>query len=300
MLRDNFAVMILTHGRADRVYTLKSLEKCGYRGKWYIVIDNEDEQEQKYREKYGDRVLTFDKLAISKEFDTADLEQDRRTIVYARNACFKLAEEIGVRYFLELDDDYTDFQFRYEEDGKLKIKSVNDLNRLFEDMLCFLDASGARTVALAQGGDFIGGKDNARLKERVLRKAMNTFFCDTHKRFTFVGRINEDVNTYCTLGQRGELLFTVCDAMITQKTTQKNKGGMSDVYLDKGTYLKSFYTVMFCPSAVKIATMGDKHKRIHHRVYWENCTPKIINERYKKNSYGENGASENHNRQGRF
>ena len=43
MMRDDFAVMILTHGRADRVYTLKSLRKGGYTGKVYIVIDNEDE-----------------------------------------------------------------------------------------------------------------------------------------------------------------------------------------------------------------------------------------------------------------
>ncbi len=94
MMRDNFCVFILSHGRADNVITLKALQKAGYTGKWFIVIDNEDEQAQNYYSTYGvDHVVMFDKLAISETFDTADTFDDRRTIVYARNACFKIAAE---------------------------------------------------------------------------------------------------------------------------------------------------------------------------------------------------------------
>ena len=56
------------------------------------------------------------------------------------------------------------------------------------------------------------------------------------------------------------------------------------VYLDSGTYLKSFYSVMGMPSAVRIQEMGDKNKRIHHAVEWESCVPMILNECYKKRS----------------
>lgn len=93
-MRDNFCVFILSHGRADNVITLKALQKAGYTGKWFIVIDNEDEQAKIYYSTYGvDHVVMFDKLAISETFDTADTFDDRRTIVYARNACFKIAAE---------------------------------------------------------------------------------------------------------------------------------------------------------------------------------------------------------------
>lgn len=111
---------------------------------------------------------------------------------------------------------------------------------------------------------------------------MNTFFCDIEKPFQFVGRINEDVNTYTWLANQGKLLFTTTEANITQLQTQSNNGGMTDVYLDSGTFLKSFYSVIFSPQAVKIATMGDKHKRIHHNINWNACAPKILNEKYKK------------------
>ena len=63
-MRDDFAVFILTHGRADNVVTLKSLLRGGYTGRWYMVIDDEDDDAEKYQGKYGaDHVIMFDKQA---------------------------------------------------------------------------------------------------------------------------------------------------------------------------------------------------------------------------------------------
>ena len=53
MVRDSFAIFILTHGRPDKVLTLTLLEKCNYTGKWYLVIDNEDKTADRYYELYG-------------------------------------------------------------------------------------------------------------------------------------------------------------------------------------------------------------------------------------------------------
>ena len=280
---NDFAVFILSHGRPNNVVTVKTLKKANYTGDWYIVIDNEDDTEQEYRKNFKDKVIQFDKLAVSKTFDTADTQTDRRTVVYARNACFELAKQLGYKYFLELDDDYNKFSYRKEIDGSLTQRvDVKQADRMFGAMLDFLDVSGACSVAFAQGGDFIGGLGSKIYKEKLGRKAMNTFFCRTDKPFQFIGRINEDVNTYTRLGMTGNLFFTVAAVMINQMATQRNVGGMTEVYLDSGTFLKSFYTVMICPSAVKISVMVDKHLRIHHRINWEYCVPKIIDERYKK------------------
>lgn len=281
-MRNDFCVFILSHGRANNVKTLKALQKGNYSGRWYIVIDNEDDQEEEYRKRYPGHVLQFDKLAVSKTFDTADTEENRRTIVYARNACFDLAKEVGCKYFLELDDDYIVFEHKVELEGKLRGIPCCDLDRLFEAMIEYLENSGAVTVAFAQGGDFIGGKNGANAKKELLRKAMNTFFCSVDRPFQFVGRINEDVNTYTRAGQTGQLMLTVTAVSIVQTTTQKNAGGMSGVYIDGGTYLKSFYTVLFSPSCVTINAMGDTHKRIHHNVHWRNCAACILNEKYRK------------------
>ena len=282
-MNEKFAVFILSHGRPNNVITLNTLKKCGYTGEWYIVIDNEDDTAEEYYKNFGrERVIMFDKLQIAQTFDTADTFEDRRTIVYARNACFDIAKQVGVKYFLELDDDYTGFMHRYIDDQKLRSVLTKNLDRIFEMMVKFMDDTGAITVAFAQGGDLIGGVSNKNFHKKVLRKAMNSFFCDVDKPFQFLGRVNEDVNTYTLLGQQGKLIMSISEFMLNQKQTQSNAGGMTSTYLDNGTYVKSFYSVMYSPSCVKVAMMGEKHKRMHHQVNWDTCTPKILNEKHKK------------------
>ncbi|MBR4266504.1 MAG: hypothetical protein IKQ46_10670 [Bacteroidales bacterium] len=281
-MRDDFAVFILSHGRANNIVTISTLRKCGYTGKIYIIIDNLDEQINIYKKKYGNSVIIFNKEEESKKSDTFDNEQDLRIVLYARNICHEMASKLGLTYFLELDDDYTTFQFRYAEGTTLKAINCKQLDKVFNAFIDFLDASGAVTVAMAQGGDYLGGINSAVWRKKLTRKAMNSFFCRTDKPFKFLGKINEDVNAYVTLGSQGKLFFTVGKVELEQGTTQKNEHGLTDVYLKYGTYVKSFYSVMCMPSAVKISTMGATDRRIHHNIQWENTVPKIISSTYKK------------------
>ena len=41
--RDDFAILFLTHGRAATMCTVETVKRCGYTGRWFIVIDDEDE-----------------------------------------------------------------------------------------------------------------------------------------------------------------------------------------------------------------------------------------------------------------
>lgn len=281
METNNFAVFILSHGRANNVRTLKTLDDGGYTGETIIICDNEDDQIEDYK-KLGKRVIVFDKEEEMKYTDTEDNFKDHRLVVYARNVCHRIAKENGIDYFLVLDDDYTEIAFKYIDGKKLKSQKVKDLDKLFDATIEFLEVSGALTVTFAQGGDFIGGAENGNLEKGLGRKAMNSFFCKTDRPFKFTGSTNEDVNAYITLGQKGKLLFTVYKVVIEQGKTQANAGGLTDIYLDNGTYVKSFYSVICQPSCAKVAIMNSNHPRIHHKILWNNCCPKIISDKYKK------------------
>ena len=283
-MRNDFVAFILTHGRPDRVYTVDALRKSGYTGKIVIVIDNEDKTADRYYEKFGkDNVYMFDKLKKSEEFDTIDRGTDRRAIVYARNACFDIAEELGYKYFLELDDDYTQFRQRFvKEDGQFGTWYLKDFDAVVDVMIEFLEVSNATSVAFAQTGDFIGGKESKVFRDRLARKAMNSFFCKTENRFDFIGRINEDVNTYVNLGSKGKLFFTVADMSLDQAKTQAHSGGMTELYSSTGTYTKTFFTIISNPSSVQVCTVGNRHPRIHHRIDWNSSVPKILSDSYKK------------------
>jgi len=278
---DNFVAFILTHGRPNNVITYKSLRKHGYTGKVIVVIDDEDATADQYYENFDD-VEVFSKEAIAKTFDEGDNFKDRRSIVYARNACFDIAKKRGYKYFIQLDDDYTGYEYRVYNERKQKPIRIKNLDNVFGALLDFYKKTNFATIAMAQGGDFIGGKNNKMAKRpTIYRKAMNSFICSIDRAFTFQGRINEDVNTYTSEASKGLLIGTIPLTALIQKTTQSNRGGMTDIYLDNGTYVKSFYTVMFSPSSCKVKPMGDTRMRLHHAIDWERAVPKIIRESLK-------------------
>ncbi len=283
-MRNDFCVFILTHGRPSNVRTLKQLESSGYTGKVFIVIDDEDSKGDEYRKRFGDKVLTFSKEAIAKVIDEGDNFGDRRAVIYARNACFALAKQVGCRYFLQLDDDYTNFSYRFDSDNRYQPKKVFDLDAVFSSIVDYFSKTPFASIAIAQGGDFIGGGENNMSASAITtsRKAMNTFFCDAERPFEFFGRINDDVNVY-TCGQRRGLLFlTLYQVTITQLATQSNPGGMSEMYLEGGTYLKSFYSVMYAPSCVKIRDLRQQLGRLHHVVDWKAAAPQIVRQQHRK------------------
>ncbi len=280
----DFAVFILTHGRPDKVHTFKTLNRHGYTGKVYIVIDDADAKRQDYVDKFGDKVIMFSKSEIAETFDSGDNFKERRTIIYARNACFEIAKKMGIKWFVQLDDDYSRFQFKFDEEYNYKETPIKNLDKAFGLMLVYYQSINAHAIALAQNGDFIGGADAYYVEygPKLLRKCMNTFFLSTERPFRFIGKVNEDINTYTRMGSTGALFLTVLNLAITQKPTQSSSGGMTETYLDNGTYVKSFYTVMYMPSAAKIALMGPSSKRLHTNISWKHAVPKILHEKYRK------------------
>ena len=286
MLED-FAVFILSHGRADNVITLKTLLRAGYTGRWYIVIDNEDKQAEGYYQNFGDKVIMFDKAEEAGRTDTGDNFEGLAAVVFARNAVFDIAQSIGIKYFLVLDDDY--YNLCYKINGKYEYTNsdysttLKDANSIFYFLLEFYKSINCQTLALGQGGDYIGGKNSSSWTSvNLRRKAMNSFICSTERRFRFSGRVNEDVCAYIELGNRGVLFLTYPFLAIQQKETQKQSGGLTETYLEQGTYVKSFYTVMRNPSCVKIGLMGESHKRLHHSIDWDLAVPKILSEQWRR------------------
>jgi hypothetical protein len=284
MMREDFCVFILTHGRPDNVFTYDSLMRAGYTGKVYIIIDDEDKAAAGYREKFGDKVLQFNKTEWAARTDEGDNFNHRKAIVYARNACWELAEQVGCRYFVQFDDDYTRFEIRLPSKGSAGYVDIRrTIDSVISLMLEFYIDSGSVSIAMSQGGDFIGGIANT--SSGLRRKCMNSWFCDIQKPINFYGHMNEDVSVYVTHGHRGQLFFTVMPIKLVQKPTQVTPGGMSDLYLSSGTYVKSFYTVMAAPSCTQIGVMGDPRGgrvRIHHKINWHKAVPKIIGQQYQK------------------
>jgi len=283
----NFAVFILSHGRPGNIHTTKTLKKNGYTGKIYIIIDNEDTTADQYYENFKDHpaeVIMFDKEEAATLFDEADNFNDRRSVPYARNACWGIAKKLGLDYFLQLDDDYRYFAYRINSEYEaIHTDFIKDLDSIINMLLEYYISIPAESIAIAQGGDFLGGLDNNIDRSiRRRRKCMNTIFCSVDRPYVFPGSMNEDVNAYTLIQNRGALFMTIPLLSILQDPTMGTPGGVTDLYIKVGTYVKTFYTIMFCPSFVEIMVMGPANPRMHHFVNWKYAVPCIIREKHKK------------------
>ena len=281
---DGFAALILTHGRADRVITHDALRRFGYTGPIYLIVDDQDDQIDRYREQYGDNVNVFDKAASVQNVDTGD-QRDAvaaASVVFARNSTDVIAQRLGLRYYMQLDDDYNRFSHRVKIGDELKNIATARLDDVLAAYITFLEQTGALTVAFSQAGDHIAGATSGGFFQRGLsRKAMNSFLVRVGRPIEFLGRINEDTTAYCVHGNRGELFLTPTGFQLNQLETQSNDNGLTTIYQQYGTYVKSMYSVMMSPSFVRIRTMGPA-RRIHHQVKWLDAVPQIISERYRK------------------
>lgn len=277
MLED-FALFIISHNRPVNM-TWKTLQKCNYKGPFYFILDDKDRKIKSYQKLYGaEHVKIFSKKEIAKKIDMMDNFDYDSVITYARNACYDIAKEIGVKYFLTLDDDYDSFRFRFPQQPSAQIK---DLNKVIDIYLNFYKNNPKlRIIAFCQGADL-----SAIQTGKILRKAMNALFCCTERRVWFNGHLNEDVTTYTRYNQLGNIFMTLPHVQLNQLPTQTG-GEITGAYQKYGTYGKTFYSVMQCPTFIKISTFSKGYRmsafRIHHKITSKYGYAKIISDKFKK------------------
>lgn len=277
----DFAVFILSHGRADTISTYKALRDGGYTGRTYVVIDNEDDQEDLYRQKFGDDIIQFDKRDYLEKTDLGDLDTDRRIGVFARNFIQDEAKRLGYKFHLQLDDDVHGFTYRFAQGKVLRALHCSHLDEVFSGMVEYMKETPITSLSFALSAYNMGGVDGS-IKEGMTRKTMTTFLMRADDVQYFHMRMNDDITTSLINGMRGKLYYSYLPIEVEVDKTQVKAGGMTDIYQKNGTYRKSFYSVMCCPSCVKVSAMGITDYRIHHTISWNNAVPKLLSERWCK------------------
>lgn len=281
MKSNDFAVFILSHGRADTITTYKALRNGGYTGRTYVVIDNEDDQEELYRQKFWDDIIQFDKRDYLEKTDLGDLDTDRRIGVFARNFIQDEAKRLGYKFHLQLDDDVHGFTYRFAQGKVLRALHCSHLDEVFSGMVEYMKETPITSLSFALSAYNMGGVDGS-IKEGMTRKTMTTFLMRADDVQYFHMRMNDDITTSLINGMRGKLYYSYLPIEVEVDKTQVKAGGMTDIYQKNGTYRKSFYSVMCCPSCVNVSAMGITDYRIHHTISWNNAVPKLLSERWCK------------------
>lgn len=278
-MQDDFAVFILTHGRAKQQKTLSTLLKCGYTGRLYLVIDDEDADGPLYKQLYGDKVITFSKQKVEKTFDTMTNQKEYRSVVYARNASYTLARERGIRFIFMCDDDISNLSFRVVRDRKLKGFNIADINRLFSAMAEYMQSARLGCLGFSQAGAFIGGANSRKYQEGCQRTCAQAMMFDTQSPIPFRGIFNEDLQVALDSGIAGKTVLSTMLVSITSPERTTNTGGLHDLYKSNSTYTPCFYTLMAYPGVAGIEdNHGDFRLRLDHNAF----APMILSDHHRK------------------
>jgi len=275
MISDEFAVFVHSYQRLSFT-TIKTLHRLNYTGKIYLQISDED----KYIEKYKEVVKDYKNVELiiykkERDFDLMTNINDLRSQAFAYNASIKIAKRLGLKYFLILDDDYKNFYFKKGQGDNASSK-VKNLDNIFFALINFLKNTNIFCLSITQTGD------QPYYYFTLFRKAMNFLLFETKKipdDFKFLGFTNEDVNTYLRYGNIGYIFLTYPQVTLRQTQTQMQEGGYTEVYIDYGTFYKSFFSVMILPSACRVKFVSSVG-RLHHFVKWDFAVPKILPYRY--------------------
>lgn len=277
-MRGDFAVFILTHKRAKTQKTLQTLKRCGYTGKTYLIIDDEDEEQDEYIKLYGDKVKCFSKHKIEKNFDTMTNRKEYRAVVYARNAAYQIAKNLGIRWLFMCDDDISNLQYRVLKGKSLKGVKIQDIDSLFELMAGIMEAGKLAIFGFSQAGAFIGGANEAYLSGHQ-RKIAQAFLLDANNPIEFRGMFYEDLLVALDAGIQGRVAMSTMLVSIQSPEMRSNGGGMQDLYNENSTYTHCFYTVLAYPNVASITEKDGEFKlRLNHSAF----APLILNERWRK------------------
>lgn len=277
-MREDTAVFIITHKRAEKQLTLDVLKESGYSGEIYLVVDDKDEQLSEYKKRYEDILLIFSKKDYAKNVDTHINNFSMSSALFARNACVDFAKKMGFDYYFVCDDDIKCIKFKDGHTGKLRTQVAKDIERVFSALVEYMENAPLQALGIISDNTYIGGV-NSSVKKGIRWSVCQVALFKTSQPMEFKSAIWEDVATLSRDIKLGKVEFSpMCLSQCTP-ANGTNAGGCKEMYENSSDYINSFMVLLDRPDAIKIEfkkgkfMMKSDHSALH---------PCIINEKYKK------------------
>lgn len=278
-MRDDTAIFIITHQRADKQLTLKMLKQSGYSGKVYLVVDDMDCQLQEYRKRYGDNILIFSKKKYAEKVDTHINKFRTCSAVFARNACIDMAKEMGLSFYFVCDDDIRCIYVKDGRTGKMETHKIADIERVLSKLVEFMENTRVHAVAFADNSAYIGGA-NQHVRNGVKYVLTKFVLCRTDDPVIYQSIMWEDqASCYRDLGV-GKIDFSIMFLAAATPPNEKGAGGCAEMYKSSTNYVNSFMVLMVRPDCVKI--VPGKEEKCRMRTRQNALHPMILHEKYRR------------------
>ena len=281
-------IFILSHNSPNNCITLETLNKFGYTGKWYIIIDNEDKFVTEYKEKYENNLIIFNKQYFRRSADSGFMTKDTPgCTLTARLAVEEISKRLHLKSFVVLDDDITSFKFIELNHDKrcLHEEAIKDFDYVIEKTIDYLINAKIACISYCTQNHFIGGytsiNSGKNFEKRVVSNCLirNTEFDNGQFMCMY-----EDWCYSINSNKIGQLVFSIPNIKIlvkpqhTQKGNKQSNDGNDELYSIKD-YERNFLPILAFPNCVKLFTYNNK---LTPRMNHESNYPKIISDKFKK------------------
>lgn len=274
----DFCVFIISHGRADRVETYDTLRRGGYTGKICVVIDNEDAQYERYKERFDD-VLCFTKQALIDVTDTVGLRR-RASATYARNYVEIYARVNKIVSYAIMDDDIVALRYKWlEGDTVRSLQVTGGLDEVFRAYSEFIVNNNIATTSFGTVMFYVGGAGNLGKRITDLRETYQIHIRNTKFDVDWISIINEDIITEILTAQQGYIWWSLPFIVYDAVAMNDKSGGVKDAYDTITPFERAFLATIVHPDCCKPGYSHGKMRIIQNR---KASYPMIISSRYKK------------------
>lgn len=278
---NDFVIFICTHGRPDRQHTYDTLKRAGYTGKIVFVVDDEDDSVSELRKNFPDDIIMrFCKQYILEKSPTVSQIPNRKTILYAKNACEEFAQAMKLDSFVIADDDITNFRYRYIENESVKSSDcISQFDKIIDIYNEFMLSNNLIAVGFGIAQYYFSGVDCMTENLWKWRVPYNFVFRNASKEILWQSDYGEDIVTAITYADKGEYMMCCPNVQQTIKPLGKMDDGMAEVYRSISSFKLAEYGFVYHPSAEPPKYYKD------HWMSWikrDNAFPKLISSNYKK------------------
>jgi hypothetical protein len=244
--------------------------------KIHVFIDSETDDIAKYESschEFGVNLHVFDMDEARRRYDYVHRpSKARRSAGQARNMFFDYAKENGIDFYVAMDDDTQNYQYRRL--GKYRQATGEDVRRVYSSVEDFMRRRKIGLFGLPQTGDYLGGND----RRFFIKKVMNTTFYLLP--YVYRGeRGVQDDDTSLFTGVMNVGLFTGSPGYgltLLQTLSATSKGGLTDLYHECKLLNKALVCPIQFPSAIKAEKRKDNGGRVHHKINYRYLMPKIL------------------------
>lgn len=279
-MRNDVAVFIITHNRAEKQLTFNCLRKAGYSGEIYLVVDNQDKELEIYKKNYKDKLLIFDKKEYAVNVDTHINKFPMNGALFARNACVDFAKKLRKKFYFVCDDDIRRLNIKDGHSGKMVTQKISkNVDKVIESLVRYLEDTNITAIGMPEDGAYIGGM-NGYVKDGVKFTLSKFMLYRTDDPVIYESIMWEDTAAVIRDLQIGKVEFSPMILSTNTPENGTNAGGCKEMYAKSSNYTNVFMVLMSRPDVIMIVP---KKNDFTMKINSKALRPYILNERYRKN-----------------